>query len=108
MVGRVDGLDWRVDQGVKLQRQTQEPGHDLVLKVRLYDGAWYPITLALPAMISDFIYENENHLAPPEFGFLGGEFYRNHIDLATREGWRAAQEKLHRERRDSKQQKGEW
>jgi len=89
----IDGIDLITSQGSKF------PG-DLRLDVRGTDGQWRPVTMAMAFFLIDFFTENEQ-----ERGQYEGHWRRNgdmyFIDAcigAVRDGWRAAADKVRRQR----------
>jgi hypothetical protein len=84
----LDGIDFRVVQGAKLDDHGQ-PGNDLKLEWRTPIG-WVPIRFFTVGVIFDFLAFNEDQLYRPEWGRMGGRklldylrwTYKHDIDKA--------------------------
>lgn len=60
---------------------------------------WIPVQMSAAALITDFWYENEDHLYPPSRGKRGGKYFLDYLQIAAIEGWETADRKLRREQR---------
>jgi hypothetical protein len=58
---------------------------------------WVPVQMSAAALITDFFYENEEHLYPRVRGYMGGDFFIEYLKLAAHEGWQVADKKLRTE-----------
>lgn len=77
----VNGLRLVVAQGRK------HPD-DRVLLVGTPGQGLQPVRMALAFLLAHFFYANEDVLFPPPY--LGGEMFRQHLELAMQDSWTAA------------------
>lgn len=88
----VDGIDLITTPGTKF------PG-DLRLMVRGTDGQWRPVHMAFAFYLIDFFSENERERTQyMEWRRNGDEFFMAACWDAVRRGWRAAADRLQRQR----------
>lgn len=57
---------------------------------------WLPVQMSAAALITDFFYENEDHLYPPP-RYMGGPYFMGYLAIAAAEGWQRADRKLRTE-----------
>lgn len=92
------GFNLRVVEGCKPRRSDGELGHDLRLDFQTNTGSWAPVPMAAVALIVDFMHENENHLYPPDRGFMGGAKFRQYVIAAMELGVVRVETELRHER----------
>ena len=79
---------------LRVVKGTKKPG-DLVLEwFSSKRKAWVPVEMSAAAIITDFLYENEEHLYPTTRGFMGGKYFLEYLRIAAEEGWEVANQKL--------------
>lgn len=94
----MDGVRFRVTEGRKA-------AGDLRMEWLGASGEWQPMTFLPVFALCDFFYENEDVLYPPPA--KGGDYFRQAVCFAMRDGWRIQADRLRGEKSDAARRKRE-